>query len=209
MLFPNTNPVSIDRDIWLNTKMGEQNPDVDLVLVISPAMLREDEALTSFVSLPFKMIKLHGFLHNWHPNGKLIKSVFRFAAEHKVPVMLHTGGCERSNAGNYLKICSQFPNVRVILAHSRPFDQTVAVMLECPNVWADTSFVSPNKVKLFEKEGLIDRVIFGTDFPVAAAFDDEPNLGVWYQRNLSKVASVLGREMFKKISNENYLNFYS
>jgi predicted TIM-barrel fold metal-dependent hydrolase len=209
MLFPNSFQSVIDKDIWVNTKLQELNPNVDLVLVLSPIIMRRDINLNILDRLPFKMIKLHGFLHNWHPSGRLLKSVFQVANKRKVPIMLHTGGCERSDAGNYLNICSLFPNVRVILAHSRPFDQTVEVMMKCSNVWADTSFVPAEKVKLFAKKGLIDRVVFGTDFPVSTFYASEKNLKIWYEKNISKTISTLGSELFKTLSNTNYINFYS
>ena len=208
MLFPNKLNLNTERDKWLNTKILEQNSSVDLLLVVSPELLMVDDNLSILDTLPYKMIKLHGALHSWHPNGKAIRKVFQIAKGKHIPIMLHTGGREKSDAGSYLNICADFPEVRVILAHSRPFDETLKVMKMCPNVWADTSFLPIEKVKLFDREGLIDRVLFGTDFPIATYFSNETNPQTWYDKTISKMMAALGVGTFKIISNVNYINFY-
>jgi predicted TIM-barrel fold metal-dependent hydrolase len=208
MLFPNKLPLNIERDFWINSKLSEQNKNADLILVVSPELLKQDKDLCVLGTLPYKMIKLHGALHNWHPNGKSIRDVFKIAQSKNIPIMLHTGGGEKSDAGTYLNICLEFPNVKVILAHSRPFEETIKIMNMCPNVWADTSFLPIEKIISFDKEGLNDRVLFGTDFPIAPFFSNEANIQTWYKKNISQMVSELGLTMFKTISNVNYTNFY-
>lgn len=209
MLFPNTLPANKDRDTWLNQKMIEQNSKVDLVLVVTPEMLKIDKNLSILDGLPYKMIKLHGCLHNWHPNGTAIRQVFSLAQTKNIPIMLHTGGRAKSDAGSYFHICSDFPNVKVILAHSRPIDETIGIMRQCSNVYVDTSFVAMEKIKMFDSEGLINRVLFGTDFPIPIFFTNETNLQVWYLKNISEIMSSIGVASFKTIASNNYLDFFN
>ena len=209
MLFPNNLPLNKERDFWLYSKLLEQNVNTDLILVVSPELFNQDKNLGILGILPFKMIKLHGALHNWHPNGKAIKQIFKIAQNKNMPIMLHTGGRAKSDAGSYLNICLEFPKVKVILAHSRPFEDTIKVMKMCPNVWADTSFLPIDKIISFDKDGLNDRVIFGTDFPIAPFFSNEENIHAWYKRNITKMVSGLGLNTFNAISNGNYINFFS
>lgn len=209
MLFPNTLPTNKDRDTWFNIKMIERNSKVDLILVVTPEMIKTDENLSIIDSLPYKMIKLHGCLHNWHPNGKAIRRVFSLAKTRNIPIMLHTGGRAKSDAGSYYRISSEFPSVKVILAHSRPIDDTINIMRQFPNVYADTSFVSAEKIRLFESEGLINRLLFGTDFPVPIFYTNETNLQEWYTRNISEMVSSIGLQSFKTIASDNYINFFN
>lgn len=209
MLFPNTLPANKDRDTWLNIKMIERNSKVDLILVVTPEMIKTDENLSILDSLPYKMIKLHGCLHNWHPNGKVIRRVFSLAKTRNIPIMLHTGGRAKSDAGSYYRICSEFPSVKVILAHSRPIGDTINIMQQCSNVYADTSCVSAKKIRLFESEGLINRLLFGTDFPVPIFYTNETNLQEWYTRNISEIISSIGLQSFNTIANKNYADFFN
>lgn len=209
MLFPNKLLCNIEKDTWLNEKLLKQNLGIDLGLVISPTMLKKDPELTILNTLPYNIIKLHGLIHNWHPNGKNIQWVFNVARKRNMPIMLHTGGHIKSNAGTYKNICSNNKDVKVVLAHSRPLNETIDIMMDCPNVWADTSFLPNDGIIDFFNKGLSERVLFGTDFPMPIFFSVTENFQEWYIQNVYEIISAIGLDSFKIIANTNYINFFS
>ena len=171
-------------------------------LWVSPGMLRHSRDLRGYFFRDFAGIKIHG-LQGWEPYGKEIRRVISIARDKNLPVLLHTGEQEICNAGAYMNICREFPDVRIILAHGRPIDECVAVMKECPNAWADTAFMSVDSILRLKDEGLIDRVLWGSDFPVMRYFYDIP-AEEYYRQRVEEVREALGGENFRLITQDNF-----
>ena len=170
-------------------------------LWVSPGMLRHSRDLRPYFCRDFAGIKVHG-LQGWCPDGKELRRVFGIARDKNLPVMLHTGGHETCCAGAYMNICRDFRDVRVILAHGRPIDECAEVMNECPNVYADTAFMPVKDILKLKKNGLITRVLWGTDYPVMRYFFRTP-LRQYYKRRVQAVIKALGESDFLRIAGNN------
>ena len=172
-------------------------------LWVTPDMLEESPDLSAYFFRDFVGIKIHGYHHDWDPYGEPLRRVLAIARDKNLPVMFHTGGCERSDAGVYMNICREFPDVRIILAHGRPIDECVAVMKECPNAWADIAFMGVKNIVRLRDEGLIGRVLWGSDFPVMRCFYDIPP-DEYYRKRVEEVREALGGEDFSRITQDNF-----
>ena len=172
-------------------------------LWVSPGMLRRSRDLRLYFFRDFAGIKIHGYHQDWDPNGKPLRRVLSIAREKNLPVMFHTGGCERSNAGVYMNICREFHDVRIILAHGRPIDECITVMKECPNAFADTAFMSVKNIVRLRDEGLIERVLWGSDFPVMRYFYDIPP-EEYYAQRIIEARNALGESDFTRITHDNF-----
>ncbi len=171
-------------------------------LWVSPGMLRRSRDLRPYFYRDFAGIKIHG-LQGWNPNGKPLRRVLSIAREKNLPVMLHTGEHEICRAGAYMSLCREFGDVRIILAHGRPIDECITVMKECPNVFADTAFMPVNNIVRLKDEGLITRVLWGTDFPVMRYFYDIPPED-YYRQKISEAREALGEADFSRITRSNF-----
>ncbi|MBR0167296.1 MAG: amidohydrolase family protein [Synergistaceae bacterium] len=171
-------------------------------LWVSPGMLRHSRDLRPYFFRDFAGIKIHG-LQGWNPHGKEIRRAVSIAGDNNLPVMLHTGEHEICRAGAYLRLCREFGDVRIILAHGRPLDECITVMKECPNVYADTAFMPVNNILILRNEGLIERVLWGTDFPVMRYFYDIPPED-YYRQKISEAINILGESDFTRITQENF-----
>jgi hypothetical protein len=75
------------------------------------------------------------------------------------------------------EIAIRFPELRVVMAHlGHPWQvDTIAVIRKHPNVYADVSagFYRPwsfyNALRLATEWGVLQKLLFGTDYPVATA----------------------------------------
>ena len=170
-------------------------------LWVSPGMLRHSLDLKPYLYREFAGLKVHG-LQGWEPNGKEIRRVLAIAGDKDLPVLLHTGEHEICRAGAYMNICRDFPDVKIILAHGRPIDECVAVMKECPNALTDTAFMSVKSILKLKEEGLISRVLWGSDFPVMRYFYDIP-AEQYYRQNIEEVRKAIGDEDFRRITQDN------
>ena len=102
-----------------------------------------------------------------------------------------------------MNLCREFGGVRIILAHGRPLDECITVMKECPNVFADTAFMPVNNIVRLKDEGLITRVLWGTDFPVMRYFYDIPPED-YYAQKVIEAGNALGESDFTRITRDNF-----
>lgn len=120
-------------------------------------------------------IKLHPYGQNWDFHNpihkKCLEEIFSYSSESKKSILIHTGiddCCRPSRFEEYFK---NFPNSQIILAHSRPVEETILMMRKYPNVKCDISFCSKielEKLSDFEKStNLNNKILFGTDFPIS------------------------------------------
>jgi len=155
--------------------------------------------------LPYKIIKIHGYLHEWHKHPKELTKVIEISRKNKLPVMFHTGGRKESYAFKYKKICKNNPDIFFILAHSRPIRGTINIMKDCQNVFCDISFTPIKQILLLKENNLTERVLWGTDYPIYSAFDPTVNIKNWYKSRCDSVLKSIGEFNYKLITENNFL----
>ncbi len=124
------------------------------------------------------------------PTDAKVQSLFALAHEFDVPVAVHTGrraretlpaGCCPDFNDDYgdpallRPILERYPGLRLYLLHvggrnAAYFDHAIALMRDHPNVYADMSVVATRVPEVFHgnlrrliQEGLLDRIMFGSD----------------------------------------------
>jgi len=129
---------------------------------------------TAMSSLPYHGFKLHPFAQRWNFENKehysSIRTIFDYAAQCALPVLIHTGESERDNSARFEPFFSAYPAVRFILAHCRPLDTAIAVIRKYSNAYGDTAFVSAENIKRLSDAGLGSKLLLGTDFPITHYF---------------------------------------
>ena len=116
-------------------------------------------------------IKLHP-LRNGYPldDHRLTDPIFQAAVELDVPIIAH--GCDEvfNNPYQFEEMARTFPAVKLIMAHGGFLwarDQGLRVAGRNPNIWVETSIMYADDVKNFVDRIGPERVVFGTDTPVA------------------------------------------
>jgi uncharacterized protein len=179
------------------------------ILWITPEMLKNNNLFYMLeAKIDWKCIKIHGLIHNWPHNGKLLQQVIDIAIEMQVPILVHSGGSKKCDAGSYSRVIKQHPNQIFILAHGRPVDEAMSVLKKSPNAHVDTAFMPLEDIKLLVDNGFEDKILFGTDFPIT--IHNEPDLSdtEWYQNRIAEIIDSIGIDKFKKISEENFNKMY-
>ncbi|MFZ4857691.1 MAG: amidohydrolase family protein [Desulfuromonadaceae bacterium] len=174
------------------------------ILWLTPDMIEESPNLNRFEEIPYRMLKVHGYSHDWHTNDKLFEQVFIAARKRSLPVLIHTGGRPESDAGRYTKICKSFSDIIIILAHGRPIDETIKVMKQCPNVWVDTAFMPIEDIQTLIDERLEKRVVFGSDYPLDAFFFPKQSEQKRYRKNIRSIIKTYGEEQLSCWAIQNF-----
>ena len=172
------------------------------ILWVTPTMLRNGGIQQMLGSeITWRCVKIHG-VHQW--DDERIQEVADVARQLHVPMLLHTGGFEQCEAGQYLPLIRRNPDVIFILAHARPIEQTIDVMQQCPNAWADVAFTPVENVKELIRNDFSDRVLWGTDYPIQRAYYKDADQKQLYLKRLDEVRSVMFDMVFDKLT---YINF--
>ena len=180
----------------------------------------EKELYVGHQELGLKGIKLLPMYAGFMPDDSMLDSLWSYADEHALPVLLHTGTTFVSQAllaytlpRNLDPVAIRYPEVKIILAHlSHPYEaECVAVIRKHPNVYADISalhyrpFQLYNSLMLVQEYGVWDKVLFGTDYPFTTVNETVAGLrdlnlmldGTALPRlNESKIEEMISRKTF-------------
>jgi len=103
-------------------------------------------------------------------NNRKYFPIYEVIQELDVPILIHMGSEPRSNL---LDVLSNFPELRIIVAHVGGFQvaETVSIMEEKRNLYADISGLSTSPFRLYNclinamEHHVINKLLFGTDWP--------------------------------------------
>lgn len=140
----------------------------------------EREMRDGHQQLGLQGIKLLPMYAGFNPDDDRLDPLWKYATEHRLPVLLHTGTTfvaqaplEHTLPRRLDRAATRFPDVRMILAHlGHPYEgECVVVIRKHPNVYADISalhyrpFQFYHSLMLVQEYGVWDKVLFGTDYP--------------------------------------------
>jgi predicted TIM-barrel fold metal-dependent hydrolase len=140
----------------------------------------EEELRFGHDELSLVGIKLLPMYAGFKPSDPAIDSLWKYATNNGLPVLLHTGTTFVAQAPlectlprHIDDVAIRFPDVRIVMAHlGHPYEgECVATIRKHPNVFADVSALHYrpcqlyNSLMLVQEYGVWDKVLFGTDYP--------------------------------------------
>jgi predicted TIM-barrel fold metal-dependent hydrolase len=142
--------------------------------------------------LGMRGLKLSPPYQGFHPHSDAAWRVYQQAADLGMFLVFHQGWvfdprCSLEDANPILldRVARQFPSTKVIIAHlGQPWiTETIGIMRRHKNVFTDISARFSRPRQLYDglvtaiEHGVIDRVLFGSDFPVITPSDAHKALG--------------------------------
>lgn len=140
----------------------------------------EQEMEHGHQELGLKGIKLLSMYAGFYPQDERLDPLWRYATEHRLPVLLHTGTTFVAQAPidctlprHLDAVATRFPDVKIIMAHlSHPYEGECAVVIrKHPNVYSDISalhyrpFQLYQSLMLVQEYGVWHKLLFGSDYP--------------------------------------------
>lgn len=142
----------------------------------------EDELERARTDLGLKGIKLGPNYQVFDPLGPAALRIYELAERHGLPILFHQGAAPVREAPlRYAhplvmdEVAIRFPELRVVMAHlGHPWQrETIVTIRKHPHLYADVSatFYRPwsfyEGLRLATEWGVLDRLLFGSDFPIA------------------------------------------
>ncbi|MBI3468057.1 MAG: amidohydrolase [Planctomycetes bacterium] len=140
----------------------------------------EDELRFGHQELKMRGIKLLPMYAGFRPDDERLDPLWRYAQQHYLPVLLHTGTTFIAQAPlectlprHLDPVAARFPDVPIIMAHlGHPYEgECIVTARKHPRVFADISALHYrpwqlyNSLTLVQEYGVWDKVLFGTDYP--------------------------------------------
>jgi predicted TIM-barrel fold metal-dependent hydrolase len=130
--------------------------------------------------LGLRGIKLMPMYAGFRPDDERIDPLWKYAQQHQLPVLLHTGTTfiaqaplEYTLPRHLDRVATRFPDVKIVMAHlGHPYEgECIVTARKHPNVFADISALHYrpwqfyNSLMLVQEYGVWDKLLFGTDYP--------------------------------------------
>lgn len=123
-------------------------------------------------SLGLKGIKIHPDFQKFNIDDKKAFQIYEMI-EGRLPILIHTGDYryEYSKPERILRVIQRFPKLDIICAHFGGWSEwEKATALAGQRIWVDTSSslyaLTPRRVREFIDLFGVDRVLFGSDYPM-------------------------------------------
>ena len=160
------------------------------------------------ISLGLKGVKLHPDIQQFKIDDYRCLKIYELCEQEKLPILMHTGDSrfDYSNPNRMLPIMEIYTELTVIGAHLggwSVWNEAMEKLVGLPNFYVDCSscfpFIGTEETKKVISAYGIDRVIFGTDYPM------------WKPDEELKAFFSLGftEEENRKILSENVLKIFS
>ena len=181
------------------------------VLWVTPKMIRSWSVFSMFdQGIEWKCLKIHPQLHptEWLEGSPLMSLVAAIASIKGLPLLIHTGEMSGCYPCQHEWIIKARPDVTFILAHGRPIDQTIELMRTYSNVWCDTAFMPTENIVKLCKEGLTDRVLWGSDYPIPKYHYPGTDMKKYYLGLVNELQSRIDEKSFRKITEQNFSKIF-
>jgi predicted TIM-barrel fold metal-dependent hydrolase len=140
----------------------------------------QEELREGHEELKLQGIKLMPMYAGFRPDDALLDPLWQYAAEHRLPVLLHTGTTFISQAPlectlprHLDPVAMRFPDVKIIMAHlGHPYEgEAIVTARKHANVYLDISalhyrpFQLYQSLMLVQEYGVWPKLLFGSDYP--------------------------------------------
>ncbi|MBI4923298.1 MAG: amidohydrolase [Devosia nanyangense] len=141
-----------------------------------------DEMERSRVDLGLRGVKLGANYQSFDPLEARALAIYAYAEKHGLPILFHNGTSAVKTAPIAAahplivdEIASRYPDLKIVMAHmGHPWTvDTVVVVRKHANVFTDISGLFYRPFTAYEalikatEWGVLDKVLFGSDFPIA------------------------------------------
>jgi uncharacterized protein len=179
--------------LWVDDRYVGAHPD-SLVRFLSVDPTQDgwqDEMREGHRGLDLRDIKLLPMYAGFRPDDPRLDPLWRYATQHRLPVLLHTGTTFVAQAPiectlprHVDAVAIRFPETKVVMAHlGHPYEgECVATTRKHPNVYADVGALHYQPFQLYhglmlvQEYGVWDELPFGSDYPFTTVNDSSEGL---------------------------------
>ena len=114
-------------------------------------------------------IKLHPFHSRIAPDDKKLEPYYAIAEEYSLPVVSHTGGCEKAMSLHLYNAAKMNPDLNFVMVHmdlGTDNKQALSYLGKLPNLYGDTTWVPVASTLEAVRRYGSEKILFGSDNPI-------------------------------------------
>lgn len=163
-----------------------------------------------FAMCIWKCLKIHPSLHpeEWQPESSSVDLIFKIASKNRIPILIHTGDDDICCSLKYEMQIKSYPDVKVILAHGRPIEQSIYMCQTYSNVYIDTAFMPVKEICKLVRAGIVDKVLWGTDMFLPILYFPKTTPVKYYKEKLKKLYRKVSVDHFYRITESNAIKLF-
>ena len=191
-------------------KFVKENEHYGMLVWVRPHTENNVQEIESFIKKHLNLIhgiKFHPYCSRMRVTDKRFEPYILIARKYNLPILVHTAKDKYSSLKYLKRVAMKFNDVIFVAAHMELLTNNkncVTLLKECNNVYCDTAWVNMDILNDLKSEGLLDRVMFGTDNPIDGLDTLNNQIYLDYYNNKIK----LTKKELSKVYFENALKVY-
>lgn len=159
-------------------------------------------------------IKVHPFHSRTAFDSPKVEPYIRLAQKYRLPVAIHTGGCDEASPLRVYNAAKKFPDVKFIMVHmglGTDNREAIELMGKLPNLYADTTWVPVSSTLQILREYGSKRIMFGSDNPIDGLHTYHHNLKgepSMYRQYFHGLEEQIGQEAYADIMYRNAIEVF-
>lgn len=153
-------------------------------------------------------LKIHPFHSRLPLDDKNVEKYLDFAAENRLPVLVHTAKEICSSVDGVYKAAKKYPEIKFIMGHlglETDNKEALRIVKKLPNLYGDTCWVNPKNIVDFINESGEDKLMFGTDNTI----DGKDTLAhPYYKFYFNDMQKLISNTAYEKLMWRNAAEFY-
>jgi predicted TIM-barrel fold metal-dependent hydrolase len=124
-------------------------------------------------------------------------------------VVSHTAGSPESSPQSVYEVALRYPEVSFVMVHlglGTDNQEAIELVARLPNLYGDTSWVPPEKALQAIRECGEDKILFGTDSPIAGP--DTYGAPDFYPYYFQEMRDDLSRQAYEKLMFRNAIRLF-
>jgi predicted TIM-barrel fold metal-dependent hydrolase len=154
-------------------------------------------------------LKVHPFLSGTSLASSAVEKYIDLARKHDLVIVAHTAGSPESSPQSVYEVALRYPEVNFVMVHlglGTDNQEAIELVSRLPNLYGDTTWVAPIKALQAIRECGEDKILFGTDNPIAGA--DTYGAPDFYMYYFDEMQADLSRQAYEKLMFRNAIRLF-
>ena len=160
-------------------------------------------------------IKMHPYHSHLAFDSSNLDEYLNLAEELKLPVLIHTGGCDEASPERVYNMALKYPNVNFIMGHmdlGTDNENAIKYIAKLPNLYGDTAWVPiESTIKAINTFGS-EKILFGSDNPIDGVdtyYCNPKGESSLYQKYFNDLKDMISKEDYDNIMYKNSIKLFN
>ena len=154
-------------------------------------------------------LKVHPFLSGTSLASPAVAKYIDLARRHDLPVVCHTAGSPESSPRTVHEVAVRYPEVNFVMVHlglGTDNQEAIELVASLSNLYGDTTWVAPEKTLQAIRVCGEDKIMFGSDSPIAGP--DTYGALDFYMYYFHEMKADLSRQAYDKLMFRNAIRLF-